>query len=386
MQFKFNLSDFFVSIIGAAFLFSFTPPHSSVAKDNDQPQKIQVAILLDVSNSMDGLIGQAKAQLWNMVSVMGKAQCANNNPPKIEIALYEYGRSTNDPKLGYVKQINSFISDLDSLSQNLFSLTTNGGDEYCGHVIYSSLNELNWDPSPDNYKVIFISGNEDFLQGDILYTKSCSLAAQKGVIVNTIYCGDRIQGIREHWNLNAECGNGSFTNINQDAKNDEIPTPYDSLLFSMNDQLNGTYLWYGYAGRDKLALQSAVDQKNGAAGIGVLAKRVAVKGKKELYDNSTWDIVDARNHDSLFINKLDRKTLPDSLKKKTNPELEKIVQEKNKQRSSAQDEINKLNTQREAFITAEKARRATIKNENTLETEVEKTIKFQAKRFRMIIQ
>ena len=34
--------------------------------------KIQVAILLDVSNSMDGLIEQAKAQLWNMVSVMGR--------------------------------------------------------------------------------------------------------------------------------------------------------------------------------------------------------------------------------------------------------------------------------------------------------------------------
>mgnify|MGYP003492397680 FL=1 len=28
--------------------------------------KIQAAILLDVSGSMDGLIEQAKAQLWNM--------------------------------------------------------------------------------------------------------------------------------------------------------------------------------------------------------------------------------------------------------------------------------------------------------------------------------
>lgn len=54
--------------------------------------KIQVAVLLDVSNSMDGLIEQAKAQLWNMVSVMGKAKC-NEITPKIEIALYEYGRS-----------------------------------------------------------------------------------------------------------------------------------------------------------------------------------------------------------------------------------------------------------------------------------------------------
>src|SRR5437868_11792584 len=99
--------------------------------------KIQVAILLDVSNSMDGLIDQAKAQLWNMVSVMGKAKC-DDVTPQIEIALYEYGRTTNNEREGYVKQISGFTSDLDKLSQDLFNLKTLGGDEYCGHVIYTS--------------------------------------------------------------------------------------------------------------------------------------------------------------------------------------------------------------------------------------------------------
>ena len=126
--------------------------------------KIQVAVLLDVSGSMDGLIEQAKAQLWNMVSTMGKAKCDGGIAPKIEIALYEYGRTTNDAKAGYVKQLSAFSSDLDMLSQKLFSLTTNGGDEYCGQVIFTSLNELQWDTSPENYKVIFIAGNEDFLE------------------------------------------------------------------------------------------------------------------------------------------------------------------------------------------------------------------------------
>src|SRR3954469_20824787 len=84
-----------------------------------QPPKIQVAVLLDVSNSMDGLIDQARAQLWNMVTVLGKAKC-NELSPRIEIALYEYGRDNNDPKKGYVKQINNFTGDLDQLSRNLF--------------------------------------------------------------------------------------------------------------------------------------------------------------------------------------------------------------------------------------------------------------------------
>lgn len=138
-----------------------------------------------------------------------------------------------------------FATDLDSLSQTLSNLKTNGDDKYCGQVINSSLSKLNWDSVTSSYKVIFIAGNEDFLQGSVSYTKACAAANKKGVIVNTIYCGDRMQGIREHWNLAGECGNGSFTNINQDAAIEDITTPYDSVLFSLNDQLNNTYIAYG---------------------------------------------------------------------------------------------------------------------------------------------
>jgi hypothetical protein len=205
-----------VAFFTSYFIISFSVPSTHYTK-NETPvkrstgtSKIQTAILLDVSNSMDGLIEQAKAQLWTMVNVMGKAKC-NGETPQIEIALYEYGRDNNDSKKGYVKQVSPFTSDLDKLSQDLFSLTTNGGKEYCGYVIHTSLNELNWDQSSSNYKVIFISGNEDFLQGNISYTLACTEAKNKGVIVNTIYCGDRLQGIKEHWNLLGECGNGSFT-------------------------------------------------------------------------------------------------------------------------------------------------------------------------------
>src|SRR6185503_15682196 len=118
---------------------SIIGPGTSIKKIDKPPvtnspvssPKIQAAILLDVSNSMDGLIEQAKNQLWNMVSVMGKVKCADGLP-QIEIALYEYGRPANDPKAGYVKQISGFTTDLEQLSHELFKLRTNGGDEYCG--------------------------------------------------------------------------------------------------------------------------------------------------------------------------------------------------------------------------------------------------------------
>lgn len=352
-----------------------------VAKD----PKIQVAILLDVSNSMDGLIEQAKAQLWNMVSVMGKAKCGNTTP-QIEIALYEYGRPGNNVKEGYVKQLSDFTSDLDRLSQTLFNIKTYGGDEYCGHVIYSSLTKLNWDSAGSNYKVIFIAGNEDFLQGDISYTKACAEATKKGVIVNTIYCGDKRQGVSEHWNLAGECGSGSYTNINQDAKMDDIATPYDSLLFSLNDQLNNTYIAYGSAGQGYFIQQAEVDKKNYSLNKSVAAKRVAVKGKKELYKNTTWDLVDASAYDSLMVDKVDMKTLPDSLKTKSRTEIKAIIKEKNKVRTSIQKQIATTSTQRELYIAGEKAKSTTGNTTATLETEIEKIIQQQAKRFNMVIE
>ena len=376
--------------LSAIVISSFTASTGRPAKNSTEKNansKIQVAILLDVSNSMDGLIEQAKAQLWNMVNILGKAKCTDNVSPKIEIALYEYGRSTNNVKEGYVKRINGFIDDLDLLSKNLFSLTTNGGDEFCGHVIYSSISDLQWDGSPENYKVIFIAGNEDFLQGDIVYTKACSAAKQKGVIVNTIYCGDRMQGIREHWNLNAECGTGSFTNINQDAKIEDIPTPYDSILFSLNDNLNNTYIAYGYTGASKQAMQAEVDQLNLRANKTAAVKRVAVKGKTNLYKNESWDLVD---RDGLadseeFLKKLDKKTLPDSLKNKSTEELKKVIEEKKLQRGNIQKQIESINDEREKYIANERKKNAVKNNAATLEIEVEKIIKEQVKQYKMKI-
>ncbi len=348
--------------------------------------KIQAAILLDVSNSMDGLIDQAKAQLWNMVSVMGKAKC-DGIAPGIEIALYEYGRSSNNVKDGYVKQISPFTSDLDKLSQDLFNLKTQGGSEYCGHVIFTSLNELTWDSSPNSYKVIFIAGNEDFLQGNVLYTKACDLAKTKGVIVNTIYCGDRLQGIKEHWNLGGECGDGSFTNINQNAKEIDIPTPYDTTLYVLNNKLNDTYLYFGSKGKENYARQQVLDASNAAMSKEVAAKRTAVKGNAQLYNNATWDLLDAVKADSSFIAKVDLKTLPDSLQNKSRAEIKKIVTAKQNSRNAIQKEIATISIQRQQYITTEKAKAAAENTkEASLESEVEKIIKEQAKRYKMVIK
>ena len=380
-----------IAFFSSWLVLSFSSPsdHQSeieTPKEIKVSPKIQAAILLDVSNSMDGLIEQAKAQLWTMVNVMGKAKC-NGETPQIEIALYEYGRDDNDQGKGYVKQISPFTSDLDDLSQKLFQLTTNGGEEFCGYVIHTSLNELKWDTASSNYKVIFISGNEDFLQGNITYTLACAEAKKKGVIVNTIYCGDRLQGIQEHWNLSGECGNGSFTNINSDAKPEDIPTPYDSTLITLNYKLNGTYIYYGADGRTKKELQGSMDVANSSINSYAGVNRAVSKASKKTYYNGTWDLVDAKENDQKFLDKVDLKTLPDSLQKKSKAELEVIITQKSNERGSIQKEIQDVSKKREVFIAEEKIKKAKAgTNTQTLESEVEKIIREQATRFNMKIE
>ena len=150
---------------------------------------VDVAILLDTSNSMDGLINQAKSQLWTIVQQFAKAKKAGQTPA-LRVALFEYGNMGLPASEGYIRQVVPLGDDLDKLSEALFALTTNGGDEYCGQVINVAVKSLNWSKEPNGYKAIFIAGNEPFTQGPIDYKEACKLAIERGIVVNTIHCGN----------------------------------------------------------------------------------------------------------------------------------------------------------------------------------------------------
>jgi hypothetical protein len=110
---------------------------SSVSAKTTVPGKkpaIQMAILLDTSNSMDGLIDQARTQLWRIVNEFAAAK-KGGVTPELDVALYEYGNNGLPAERGYIRQVLPFTTDLDRLSEELFALKTNGGEEYCGQVI-----------------------------------------------------------------------------------------------------------------------------------------------------------------------------------------------------------------------------------------------------------
>ncbi len=178
-----------------AFTFACLAFGSAQAKDPIPPPRptVQIALLLDTSNSMDGLIAQAKSQLWVVVNEFVKAK-KDGQVPAVQVALFEYGKQSLSSEQGFVRLILPLTDDLDKVSEELFALKTNGGEEYCGWVIREAVNRLEWSKTGDVYKAIFIAGNEPFTQGPVDFHASCKSAIERGIVVNTIFCGPNSDG------------------------------------------------------------------------------------------------------------------------------------------------------------------------------------------------
>ncbi len=334
---------------------------------------IKVALLLDTSNSMDGLIDQAKAQLWEIVNELSYAKCKNERP-NLQIALFEYGNDSLKEKEGYVRKILGFTEDLDEVSKELFSLTTNGGSEYCGTVIQQSLDKLDWGNDADDLKMLFIAGNEPFDQGKINYKDAIANAKEKDVVVNTIFCGNFNQGTATYWKDGATLGYGQYTAIDHNKETQHIVSPYDDLILQLNIRLNGTYIPYGTQGREKVALQ--YEQDDNAAGYSKAnaVSRTVSKGS-HLYKNSSWDLVDAEEESDFSYSELKKDKLPENLRNKSTTEIKEYVGLKKEERNKIQDEIASLNKKRRDFISSESKNKG-----NGLESAMITALRSQAKK------
>ena len=347
----------------------------TVNETSDTDQTIMLALLLDTSNSMDGLIDQAKSQLWTIVNELSGAKCENGAAPDIKLALYEYGNDRLSMNEGYIRMVAPLTDDLDEISAKLFGLTTDGGAEYCGHVINTSLKQLNWSESTADLKMIFIAGNEGFDQGGVSFKEACGLAKEKDVVVNTIFCGGFNDGIRESWKKGADLTDGNYMSIEQDRKTVYIDTPYDDKIDALNTQLNSTYIYYGVNGNQKKQQQERQDQNASSYGKANKVKR-AVSKSSGAYKSYSWDLVDATEKDSTKVLKLEEEQLPTELKGKSDEEKVLIVSEKSKERQRIKAEIQALNLQRKEYIAANMPKET---ENNGLDQALIKSIRTKAK-------
>lgn len=325
--------------------------NDTVKVTTSKSNKIQVALLLDTSNSMDGLIEQAKSRLWNIVNTLTTLKYEGETP-EIEIALYEYGNDGLSSASNYIRQVTPLSTDLDLISEKLFSLRTNGGSEYCGAVIQDAVQKLEWGMDSKNMKLIYISGNEAFNQGRINYKESINDALKNDIFVNTIFCGDHMEGIRTFWKDGADSGKGKFFNIDSNEQVRFVETPYDDKISQCNLKMNNTYIGYGSQGIEKKRNQEIQDVNAESVSKSNYAERTVSKSKNA-YKNESWDLVDKVKDDKNAISKIKSEDLPAELKGKTTEEIKTIVAQKAKDRELIQQEIAELAKKRQAYIDAE---------------------------------
>ncbi|MGK0391506.1 MAG: hypothetical protein ACI94Y_004271 [Maribacter sp.] len=340
--------------------------------------RIQVALLLDTSNSMDGLIDQAKSQLWKMVNELAKAS-KEDGDPQIELSLYEYGNDWLDGKTGFIRKVGRLTIDLEWTSEQLFLLKTNGGEEYCAWVIDDGLDHLDWSNNPNDLKIIFIAGNEPFNQGPVDYKKVCQKAKEKGVIINTIHCGGYDEGIKDMWGDGASCSGGKYMNINQDEKVVHIPTPYDDKVLELNKKLNDTYIGYGRKGASYKEKQVANDVSSAEYSSANTRTRTFYKTKSN-YKNTSWDLVDATDKDyDGFMKTVKNDELPEEMQKMSADEKKVYIEKKRTERKSLQAELKELETKVDKFIVDKKKEMAAGEEVNTLDNVMMSAIRKQAK-------
>lgn len=337
--------------------------------------QIQLALLLDTSNSMDGLIDQAKRQLWKIVNEFIPAR-RDGVRPELRVALLEYGNNGLVAAEGYIRLVCPMTDDLDKVSEELFKLKTNGGNEFCGQVIKAATDMLDWSTAGDDLKLIFIAGNEPFTQGPVDYAAACRAAIAKGITVNTIHCGDESAAIAGKWKDGALLADGEFLLIDQNQAVVHVAAPQDKEIADLGVELNKTYIPYGEGAWQNQERQAEQDSNSIKLGSGSAVQRAVCKASSN-YANSGWDLIDAIQQSVVKLVDVKTGDLPENMRSMTIEQREAYIKQQASARTELQQKINTLNAQREAYVAA-KMKESAEQSVDTLDTAIVKACRKQA--------
>jgi len=140
--------------------------------------------------------------------------------------------------------------------------------------------------------------------------------------------------------------------LHQNRRTVHIESPYDTEITELNLKLNDTYIPYGRAG--KLARENQVTQDNNAAAASPSAAlgRAASKSSHN-YRNQSWDLVDALEQNTVKLEEIESRELPEQMQKMTNEERTAYVDAKAGERNEIQQRIQDLTQQRKKFVAEE---------------------------------
>ena len=342
-----------------------------------QKPVVDVVFVLDTTGSMGGLIETAKEKIWSIANTMAQA----NPNPEIRVGLVAY-RDRGDQ---YVTKVIDLSEDLDSMYGKLMEFTADGGGdgpESVNAALNDAVNKMSWSQRQDAYQVIFLVGDApphmDYF-GEPQYPAIVAAANQRGIVVNTIQCGNLGVTVAP-WQQIARLGGGRYFQVEQSGGALAMATPFDTELAELSAALDSTRLYFGSL-KEKAEMEAktkATDKLHGLASDASRARRAAFNasaagernflGKKELVEAVTSGRVD--------LDAMAPEELPASLQAVAPDQRKEILAEFADKRRELQAQIKDLSRQRDNFL-ADRAAEATDATES-LDHQIYETVKSQA--------
>ena len=367
-----RLKPLLLGVLAAACSLSVVSAHDTVRRP-DRP-RMEVVFVLDTTGSMSGMIAGAKQKIWAIANKLKSA----DPTPEIRFGLVGY-RDRGD---AYVTKVFGLSGNLDEVYTHLYSFAAEGGGdtpESVNEALHKAVRDLQWSSDPEVLRVIFLVGDApphmDY-QDDVKYQKSCKLANERGILINTLQCG-RLEGTEEVWREIANLTNGTYAAILQDGGSVKIDTPYDDEIKRINVQLDATIILYG----------SRAEQANAAANKTVLASlsKEAMSDRSSYFNKSEAGSVIAGKGDLVVevmngresVDKLDEQKLDPKLQAMAPAARQALIAKKIEERRVLQSELAALVARRDAAV-AEKIKDLGGK-EGVLELNAFQVLESQAK-------
>jgi len=355
--------------LGSALRGAGDPP---TATDNPVPpgeSMIEAVFVLDTTGSMGGLIQGAKEKIWSIANVM----IATDPKPKIKFGLIGY----RDRQDMYITKLTPLTDDIDAVYTQLMGFSAqNGGDtpESVNQALHEAVTKMAWSKASGVYRVIFLVGDcpphMDY-PDDVKYQESCRLAAESGIIINTIQCGNQAE-TTPIWQEMARLAEGRFFQVAQTGGAVVVATPFDEKMTALARELDGTRIYYGTAAEQRQGAEQAAKAKGITDGASVVANadRAVFNGASagpagpagptgsvdSFVTAGSRDLLNDLVSGAITLDKLDQKLLPENLRKMTAAEREAYVKEQQEKRKALLTQISTLSVQRAEFQKAELAR------------------------------
>jgi Mg-chelatase subunit ChlD len=342
-----------LSMTSAALAQAPSAPRQTV---NDRLEStVELVFVLDTTGSMGSLLEGAKRKIWSIVNSVQ----ASPARPNVRVGLVSY----RDRWDGEVVSMLGLTSDLDRVYTTLMGYSAYGGGDRPEDVrqgLAAGVRKAGWaSRSPSMAQIVFLVGDapphDDYAdQPDTIETAAA--AAEKGIIINAIQCGNG-EDTRAAWQRIASRGGGSFFAIAQDGGVQSISSPFDSRLSELGAKIGDTYLPYGAGRADKKAGQKALEDRllTGRSSSELADRAMNKAVNRQAYDE--FDLIQSIESGKVTLEVIKPEDLPDEFHGMTPAAVKKEIDVRIEARKNLRTEILKVSKDRDDYVAAERSKR-----------------------------